>query len=643
MSGQVTLIDNPDHETKDSYSFTVVAEDASGNSSQQGVALAINNIAEIAQLGSDLIGEAAGDEFGLNTALSADGSILAVGARRNDGNGSDAGHVRVYRWVGSTNSWSQIGSDIDGEAAADYSGQDLSLSSDGLTLAIGGSGNDDSGDGAGHVRLYRWNRETNDWEQKGNDIDGEAAGDVSGISIGLSKDGNTVAVGAIGNDDATNGASSGHVQVYQWDEGTGTWNTKGADLQGTAADDWSGYSLALSDDAGTLAIGANQVGNSNPGYVRIYQWDGSGWQQQGADINGETAGDWSGHDVALSADGSIVAIGAPKNGGGGSSSGHVRIYQWSDGSWVQLGGDIDGETAGDESGSAVALSADGLTVAIGAPGNDGNGSNAGHARVYTWDSNSSQWVQHYGDIDGSAAEDLSGSSVSLSADGSRLTVGAYKANEGQVRAFQLESLDGPSVDNTAPLFLSGTTAAAVEEGTGTGQVIYTAISADESAVTYSLKASNSDEADHFTIDASTGEVTLNDDPTYATQQSYRFTVVAEDEAGNSAEQEVSLAVIAPPAFQSAITSEDGTKVILSYDQTLSIDTASPYDFVVTVDGVIVALDEYSPVSINGSEVELTLASVINLVKPSLLTTPIPHLVMISMQSKMLIMVEMQSR
>ena len=169
------------------------------------------------------------------------------------------------------------------------------------------------------------------------------------------------------------------IQVYQWDEATSTWNAQGADIEGKATNDWSGYSLALSDDATTLAIGANQVGNQpNPGYVRIYQWDGSAWQQQGLDINGETVGDWSGHDVALSADGSIVAISAPKNAGGGTNSGHVRIYQWLNGQWTKLGDDIDGEALGDESGTSVALSADGLTLAVGASSNDGNGTNAGH-------------------------------------------------------------------------------------------------------------------------------------------------------------------------------------------------------------------------------------------------------------------------
>ena len=54
-------------------------------------------------------------------------------------------------------------------------------------------------------------------------------------------------------------------------------------------------------------------------------------------------------------------------------------------SWKQLGQDIDGEAAGDMSGISVALSADGKTLAIGANGNDGNGSAACHMRVYHMD------------------------------------------------------------------------------------------------------------------------------------------------------------------------------------------------------------------------------------------------------------------
>ena len=274
------------------------------------------------KIGQDIDGEAAGDRAGRSVSLSADGSTLAVGAEYNDGNGVNSGHVRVYRRDGS--SWTQLGDDIDGEAAGDYSGFSVSLSADGTTVAIGATGNDGNGVESGHVRVYR--RDGSSWTQLGDDIDGEAAGDRAGYSVSLSAVGTTVAVGAIRN--GGNGVDSGH--------------------------------------------------------VRVYRLQGSSWTQLGDDIDGEAAGDRAGYSVSLSADGSTVAIGAYLNDGNGVDSGHVRVYRLDAGSsWTQLGDDIDGEAAGDQLGFSVSLSAFGSTLAVGARLNDGgDGGNSGHARVY---------------------------------------------------------------------------------------------------------------------------------------------------------------------------------------------------------------------------------------------------------------------
>ncbi|SVD48859.1 uncharacterized protein METZ01_LOCUS401713, partial [marine metagenome] len=62
---------------------------------------------------------------------------------------------------------------------------------------------------------------------------------------------------------------------------------------------------------------------------------------------------------------------------------HVRVYEYSNSSWTQFGGDMDGEAAGDYSGYSVSMDSDGDRVAIGAYYNDGTGSDAGHVRVYS--------------------------------------------------------------------------------------------------------------------------------------------------------------------------------------------------------------------------------------------------------------------
>ncbi len=77
--------------------------------------------------------------------------------------------------------WAQIGTDIDGEAAGDESGRSVSLSADGLTVAIGVAQNDGNGASADHVRVYKYT--TGTWTQQGSDIDGEATDNRSGYSI----------------------------------------------------------------------------------------------------------------------------------------------------------------------------------------------------------------------------------------------------------------------------------------------------------------------------------------------------------------------------------------------------------------------------------------------------------------------------
>ena len=107
-------------------------------------------------------------------------------------------------------------------------------------------------------------------------------------------------------------------------------------------------------------------------------------------------------------------------------------------------------------------------------------------------------------------------------------------------------LNGDSLSITAdtdvPIFTSSGTAAAIDENSGAGRVIYTATATDNTSVSYSLKANNNDDASAFSIDLATGAVSLKADPDYETQSAYSFTVVATDFAGYSSEQSIVLVV-----------------------------------------------------------------------------------------------------
>ena len=163
-----------------------------------------------------------------------------------------------------------------------------------------------------------------------------------------------------------------------------TWNKLGQDIDGEAASDGFGYSVSMNSVGDRVAIGArlNDGSGVNAGSVRIYSWDGTTWNKLGQDIYGEAAGDESGHSVSMNSAGDRVAIGSKLNDGSGASSGSVRIYSLSGTTWNKLGQDIDGEAAGDTSGYSVSMNSVGDRVAIGAVGNDGNGTDSGSVRIY---------------------------------------------------------------------------------------------------------------------------------------------------------------------------------------------------------------------------------------------------------------------
>ena len=151
----------------------------------------------------------------------------------------------------------------------------------------------------GHVRVYKYNptklTEVTDqtlsnfgpigWTRLGGDIDGEAAGDQSGWSVALSADGTTVAIGAAYNNNTAGTNNTGHVRVYKYNPtkltevtdqtlsnfGPVGWDRMGRDIDGEAADDWSGWSVGMSADGTTVAFGARYANTNDAGHVRVYK------------------------------------------------------------------------------------------------------------------------------------------------------------------------------------------------------------------------------------------------------------------------------------------------------------------------------------------------------------------------------------
>ena len=357
--------------------------------------------------------------------LSADGRTLAFGAIEGGGLSNGTGYARILSW--NQGSWNQLGEDITGDVFEDDAGSSISLSDDGRTIAVGATGANSIADRyLGRIRVYQFDGLA--WNQLGETFDGNVNGGI-GHSISLSGDGQTIAFGNSGN--AANGTLDS-TRIYRWNDTA--WHQLGSDIVGEEAFDFSGTSVSLARNGQTVAIGAPGSGGNgdNSGHTRIFDWGGTEWVQRGIDIDGEAPGDQSGYSVALSADSYTVAIGAHYNNGTDTSAGHTRIYRWDGITWSQLGEDIDGEAFFDYSGYSVSLSADGQEVAIGAHSNDANGPQSGHTRIYSWNGNA--WIQLGEDIDGEAEGDFSGCSVSIAADGKTVAIGAGSNADNGIQA-----------------------------------------------------------------------------------------------------------------------------------------------------------------------------------------------------------------
>ena len=348
-------------------------------------------------------------------ALSGDGGTAIIAAPSNDGTASNAGHVRVWDYDSGVGHWEHIGDDIDGEAGSDKSGYAVSVSSDGTVVAVGAIKNDGNGDNAGHVRVYALS--SGSWSQQV-EFDGEVAGDRFGYSVSLSAAGTRLIVGAPKN--GGNGDLSGHARIFD-DNGDTTWSVVGADIDGSAAGDKAGSSVAVSGDGSVVCVGAPQH-SSAKGNVRCYEFEDNLWSLLGSPIVGADNGEESGTSIALSTGGStpIVCVGAPKHA---SNKGTVRVFRyesWADPlpAWVQLSSDVDG-SANDLFGSVVSIAAGGGSFVAGGPGND-------LTRVYE---SLPSWQQQGDDLEGAEGSGF-GSAVSMAGDGDTVVVGAPEAGNG---------------------------------------------------------------------------------------------------------------------------------------------------------------------------------------------------------------------
>jgi hypothetical protein len=408
----------------------------------------------------------------------------------------------------------------EGGALDGHIGNAVTASADGGTIAVGaqhessgarginGTQNDDSVYNAGAV--YVFTRSGAAWTQQAYiKASNTGSGDHFGNAVALSADGNTLAVGAFWESSGATGINGDQNDnsipqagaVYVFTRSGGTWTQQAyikasntgrrgeGELPGEG--DQFGFSVTLSGDGNTLAVGAGSEDSAahgvesrqqddsfnSAGAVYVFARSGGAWTQQSylkADASTNTGlGDQFGYSVSLNGNGTTLAVGVYDESGssriidgpidrGRGGSGAVYVFRrtgsgWSKDAYLKTWN----AEGGDSWGTSVSLSDDGNTLAVGSIDEDCLCSGIVHApsEVGSTDQKSDQsvgaaaifvrsgatWTQQaYIKASNAGEGDWFGVRLALSGDGNTLVVGAQNEDSAA------RGIDGNQKDESAP-------------------------------------------------------------------------------------------------------------------------------------------------------------------------------------------------
>ncbi|MBN8650591.1 MAG: FG-GAP repeat protein [Cytophagales bacterium] len=375
--------------------------------------------------GNMLPGKVSTEQFGRNVKISADGTVLAVAAPFNSEHGDENGRIAVFEFDG--NNWQMMGNEILPGAKDFFYGEMMELSADGKKLVVASP--------FGCVSIYDFDGK--DWVKSPYKVQLENPTDLI-QSISITPDARKMAVSFDCQKHRT-------VCINLFDFNGIQWLQDGLDLTPSPGEKIYSLSLSLSSNGQVLVAGNHSKDTkelNNAGEVLFYSQEGNQWKQNIKSFFGNASspnlgsvvqiaknGDWViaagnsvdllnadagfvetyeitdhtklkklnplkpesrksyfGHAIAISADGSRMALSMPYEGYG--KPGYVKVYKRALQEWKEVSKiiDVDGvETTAlpnNSTGWSIALSADGNTLAVGFPHNDENGDMSGKVVVY---------------------------------------------------------------------------------------------------------------------------------------------------------------------------------------------------------------------------------------------------------------------
>lgn len=320
-----------------------------------------------------------------------------------------------------------------GPPGASRSGSSVSIARDGLTMAVGSpSGYSDKG----YVTIFNRASTSIDWVEER--VIAPVSADYErffGQSVDLSSDGNTLVVGIPGYS-----SSRGRAAVFFRTDGEWSDPYLVKPTQGPSASDQFGTSVAISGDGQRLVVGApyaDDAGRNNIGKVYFFEFDGTQWNQKYTTVRQTAAvkaDEHFGYAVDMNEAGTSVVVGSPNYAGTLLGSGVASVmYRLANAQWAtnvtlldQSAHATSGGTSNPRFGTSVAFSGDGKVLAIGARGEDYNGSlDAGVVNVFQdLSSDGSAWSLRQR-IGYASAGAQAGYSVAVDFDGSHVFAGAY--------------------------------------------------------------------------------------------------------------------------------------------------------------------------------------------------------------------------
>ena len=320
-----------------------------------------------------IVGASNEDQFGWDIALSSNGRVVAASSIANDASGINSGQVRIFE-LSNNNRWVKKGSDINGQRPGSESGYSISLAGSGNSIAIGAWRDNSNGTNAGAVRVYDFSASINDWRQKGQTIAG-VSGSFEGYSSALSLDGQTLATGSFSVNNINNIANAGQVETYTISGST--WINKGIIQGPDISNSFFGRAIKLSANGNAIVIGA--PGSKTSGFVArvtsgwsfsawtnetrggayVYGYQGgTTWTQLGQTLVGISGSNEFGSSVAISNDGTIISVGTNDIS---SNRGYVNVYKYVNNYWTQISNTLNGNVATFKAG-IHALNGDGTTL-----------------------------------------------------------------------------------------------------------------------------------------------------------------------------------------------------------------------------------------------------------------------------------------